>query len=1156
MPASRLDSACAGPTCATRASSSSGRRPPHGLAGLALCLVLGTTGCLQINQQTVGGTNPCSSNPCTGKGVCSAWTATCTVNKAGAAVCSAWKPKATAPKGATSPAGYQAVETKCDGLDNDCDGVTDESPVAAAADLAKDCSEISQGVCKGATPLAVCTAGKWTCDFKGTANYQSVEATCDGLDNDCNGLTDENLVATAKDCTGMGVGVCAPTTLAPPVCTAGAWDCNGFYAAVPGYEAIETKCDGLDNDCDGVVDANLAPSSVGIEACLSKGQCATGVSVVCKGGAPTCDYSGVAHFEASEVTCDGFDNDCDGHADNFAGGTAVLSSTDTTGCETQKGVCGAGTVQKVCKDSKMQCSYATIAGYEASEVSCDGKDNDCDGVVDNLAPGTAPAKSPCGSAGVCAAGKSKCDSGLWKCDYAGIVGYEPFEMTCDGKDNDCDGKTDESLAPAANCGVMAGQGVCAWGGTVTCKSAKATCDFSHILGFEKDVEKSCDGLDNDCDGLTDEKEGLDASKSGCLLGICAASGIANCTAGAWACDEKNVTGYEKGAEKTCDGLDNNCDGQTDENLTDPGPTGANCPTAGVCATGVTALCSNAKYVCNFSAITTHETKELTCDGLDNDCDGVTDVGAGGVGLCGGGAACAANNQCASGTCVQVSGGAMVCAPKSGQCGVLSGGVTTWTDDGATICSNTTATQKCAAGVWAAASFCASATPQCIAGACVLCAPNSSTCDPVDKTKFAQCAADGKSILPGQSCGAGTHCAGAGACVSDTAFAVSDGGSGSEPVGAGLKDGSVALAWLSDENGGTEVRIRLAGPDGTWKGASSLATGSKSALTATCSTTTGCPSRVAIAPLGTGFAVAWVTGPANASAIAIRFFDASGAPTGAASIASPGSAVQTEPALAGNGSSLILAWTDGAIDGDGAGIGYRLFDQTGKALGSAAAANNDPGSSMAPTSGDQGQAAVAMKPTGDFAVVWTNLAIGTTTKASVRGRMFNADGTPGTAGVKPISSASGVQNLHPTITFAQNTAVAAWASFNIDGSGYGIAMRRFDGTTLVQLAPASPANSFTAGDQDMPAIAGLADGTSVIAWQSVNEQGVGNGLEVSTRDIPQAGSPTVPEVDLNKPNPAGDQDMAGVVAFADGRVLYLWRSRPTAGAAGEIWALFR
>jgi len=33
-------------------------------------------------------------------------------------------------------------------------------------------------------------AASWSCAYK-AATYQSVESLCDGLDNDCNGLTDE-----------------------------------------------------------------------------------------------------------------------------------------------------------------------------------------------------------------------------------------------------------------------------------------------------------------------------------------------------------------------------------------------------------------------------------------------------------------------------------------------------------------------------------------------------------------------------------------------------------------------------------------------------------------------------------------------------------------------------------------------------------------------------------------------------------------------------------------------------------------------------------------------------------------------------------------------------------------------------------------------------
>jgi hypothetical protein len=148
----------------------------------------------------------------------------------------------------------------CDGIDNDHDGTVDDEPV----DCAPECNR--QGVC--ADVVERC-AGTWTCEYTSTAREVGEETRCDGLDNDCDGQVDEGLVGCVEICDGLdndndgtvdndltdsacptNRGVC--TEGVDAVCNgADGWSCT--YTA-PDYQLVETECDGLDNDCNGMVD--------------------------------------------------------------------------------------------------------------------------------------------------------------------------------------------------------------------------------------------------------------------------------------------------------------------------------------------------------------------------------------------------------------------------------------------------------------------------------------------------------------------------------------------------------------------------------------------------------------------------------------------------------------------------------------------------------------------------------------------------------------------------------------------------------------------------------------------------------------------------------------------------------------------------------------
>lgn len=155
-----------------------------------------------------------------------------------------------------------------------------------------------------------------------------------------------------------GVGACV---MGSSSCEGGMWGaCAG--EVLPGVES----CNGIDDDCDGTVDAPLADTGA---------DCATGMPGVCGSGTTSC-VSGQSVCEpvtaASAEQCDGLDNDCNGQADDGNPGGGGACNTGLSG------ICGAGT--NTCTGGAIACQQNQQAA--GSETCNDGLDNNCNGQVD------------------------------------------------------------------------------------------------------------------------------------------------------------------------------------------------------------------------------------------------------------------------------------------------------------------------------------------------------------------------------------------------------------------------------------------------------------------------------------------------------------------------------------------------------------------------------------------------------------------------------------------------------------------------------------------------------------------------------------------------------------------------------------------------------
>jgi len=311
----------------------------------------------------------------------------------------------------TRPCGSSPTDEVCNGIDDDCDGLVD----ALDPGLILPACEKQAGVCTGARKDASrCVNGSWlSCsasNYEGySPNFEVVEVTCDARDNDCDGSTDEGGICDPincevsdwsdwSDCTvECGIGSQTRTrTIITPAQNGGAV-CPELEETRPcGSSPTDELCNGIDDDCDGLVDA-LDPTMIVITCENQTGvcsgsrkpadRCVNGTWLLCQNG----DYE--AHdpiFEVgTETICDNKDNNCDGQKDE---GLILTYYWDNDG----DGFGDASHPEETCDPLSWYVLDSTDCDdgddglfiYPGATEICNGRDDNCDGNIDegNICP--------------------------------------------------------------------------------------------------------------------------------------------------------------------------------------------------------------------------------------------------------------------------------------------------------------------------------------------------------------------------------------------------------------------------------------------------------------------------------------------------------------------------------------------------------------------------------------------------------------------------------------------------------------------------------------------------------------------------------------------------------------------------------------------------
>ena len=498
------------------------------------------------------------------------------------------------------PQVHPSQEEVCDGVDNNCNGSIDEDVLSLYyVDSDGDGfgnPDINMESCS--EPTGFVSIGT-DCDDTQSQTYPGASEICDEQDNDCdgsidNGLGEEYFIDEDGDGFGDDNQTMEACDLRVGLSALGG-DCNDTDASQ--NPLAQEECDEIDNNCDGNIDENVTniyyldfdadgygdPDQTTQACMLPAGYVET---------ADDCDDIEVLIHPNAEEICDNIDNNCDGNIDDTSSINASIWYEDGD----DDGYGNASVTQVACT---LPTGFVPVMGdcndnneniSPAADELCNGVDDNCDEEVDEEGSVDAPVwylDADGDGFGTTNTSIFTCtqptgfQSNSTDCDDQDNDIYPQAPEYCNGEDDNCDGTIDEDHAINAQTWYLDndedGYGdaailIMSCAQPVGHVSNLLDCDDS-VDTISPDADEICDGQDNDCDGQIDGASAIDpntwyADADGDGFGSMIYTTQSCDQPSGYVSDDQDCNDLEStfnpDADEICDGSDNNCDGQIDE----------------------------------------------------------------------------------------------------------------------------------------------------------------------------------------------------------------------------------------------------------------------------------------------------------------------------------------------------------------------------------------------------------------------------------------------------------------------------------------------------------------------------------------------------------------------------------------------------------------